>query len=137
MDKKQTIKLTEQDLHMLVEDAVRTYLNENGIDEGGWSALLGAGKNAVQGKFNNMRQGATNLRNNENATFQAGRNLTMIQRYKTNIENSLTAIEKMDADLQAPIEQLKQQLEMTLQKYEGRLKTAQANTFSTKNYNQQ
>ena len=28
------IQLTEQDLHMLVEDAVKTYLTENGMDEG-------------------------------------------------------------------------------------------------------
>ena len=41
---KKPIQLTEQDLHMLVEDAVRVYLKENGMDEcwGGLKNMMGA-----------------------------------------------------------------------------------------------
>lgn len=131
MDKK-PIRLTEQDLHFLVENAVQSYLTENGMDEGAFSALWGAGKQAMGRMGQNVRNLGQNVRN----TAQAGKNLSMIQKYKTNIENSLNAIKGMDADLQQPIEQIKQQLDLTLQKYQGRLKTAQQRTFSTQNYQQ-
>lgn len=131
MDKK-PIRLTEQDLHFLVENAVQSYLTENGMDEGAFSALWGAGKQAM----GRMGQNARNLGQNIRNTAQAGKNLSMIQKYKTNIESSLNAIKGMDADLQQPIEQIKQQLDLTLQKYQGRLKTAQQRTFSTQNYQQ-
>ena len=131
MDKK-PIRLTEQDLHFLVENAVQAYLTENGMDEGAFSALWGAGKQAMGRMGQNVRNLGQNVRN----TAQAGKNLSMIQKYKTNIENSLNAIKGMDADLQQPIEQIKQQLDLTLQKYQGRLKTAQQRTFSTQNYQQ-
>lgn len=36
---KQTMVLTEQDLHFVVENAVRAYLIENGMDEGFWGGL--------------------------------------------------------------------------------------------------
>ena len=131
MDKK-PIRLTEQDLHFLVENAVQAYLTENGMDEGAFSALWGAGKQAMGRMGQNVRNLGQNIRN----TAQAGKNLSMIQKYKTNIENSLNAIKGMDVDLQQPIEQIKQQLDLTLQKYQGRLKTAQQKTFSTQNYQQ-
>lgn len=137
MDKK-PIQLTEQDLHMLVEDAVRVYLKENGMDEGAWSALWGAGKQAVGNKFAQAKQGIQNLGQNIQNTAQAGRNLSMMQKHKANIENSLNAIKVLDPqDLEVPIEQLKQQLDMTLKKVQGRLQTAQQRTFSTQNYSQQ
>ena len=43
MDKK-PIRLTEQDLHFLVENAVQAYLTENGMDEGlgGWLSGIGS-----------------------------------------------------------------------------------------------
>ena len=40
----QRIQLTEQDLHMLVEDAVRTYLINEGMDDGFWGNLGAAFK---------------------------------------------------------------------------------------------
>ena len=78
------------------------------------------------------------INDNEKIDLRIKQNLfnSMIQKYKTNIENSLNAIKGMDADLQQPIEQIKQQLDLTLQKYQGRLKTAQQRTFSTQNYQQ-
>lgn len=73
---KQLIQLTEQDLHMLVEDAVKVYLNENGVDEFNFGQTLrdtyNQGKAAVSSlvgkedkagnkpsltkRFNNMRK---------------------------------------------------------------------------------
>lgn len=40
----QRIQLTEQDLHMLVEDAVQLYLTENGMEEGVGGYLSGIGQ---------------------------------------------------------------------------------------------
>lgn len=67
--KNRPIQLTEQDLHMLVEDAVRTYLvNEGEIEEGWfgdkWNQAKTAANTMFQGnqgaglrqKFNNARQ---------------------------------------------------------------------------------
>ena len=39
----QRIQLTEQDLHFLVEDAVRNYLIQEGMDEGFWGGLSSLG----------------------------------------------------------------------------------------------
>ena len=41
------IQLTEQDLHMLVEDAVKTYLVENGMQEGWFGDKWNQAKSAV------------------------------------------------------------------------------------------
>lgn len=58
MDKK-PIQLTEQDLHMLVEDAVRAYINENGMEEGLWGGL-----SALGSKFGNrMSTAGQNMAN--------------------------------------------------------------------------
>lgn len=58
MDKK-PIRLTEQDLHFLVENAVQAYLTENGMDE----ALLG-GLGALGSKFGNrMKTAGQNMSN--------------------------------------------------------------------------
>lgn len=70
----QPIRLTEQDLHFLVEEAVKGYIVENGVDEGLWNNLKGAFKpmgqvankainnagQAASNKFNNARQGIQN-----------------------------------------------------------------------------
>ena len=75
------IQLTEQDLHMLVEDAVRAYLVENGMDEGFWSNLGAAfkplGQTAKAG-INQAGQAAANkiggaYNTVKNAATQAGR----------------------------------------------------------------
>ena len=75
------IQLTEQDLHMLVEDAVRAYLTENGMEEGFWSNLGAAfkplGQTAKSG-INQAGQAAANkiggaYNTVKNAATQAGR----------------------------------------------------------------
>lgn len=57
MNKKQIV-LTEQDLHMLVEDAVRLYLQENDMEEGvtGFlSGMFNRGQKQVQNTGENLR----------------------------------------------------------------------------------
>ena len=65
---KKPIKLTEQDLHFLVENTVQAYLTENGMDEGWfgdkWNQTKTAANTMFQGnkgaglkqKFNNAKQ---------------------------------------------------------------------------------
>jgi hypothetical protein len=58
MDKK-PIRLTEQDLHFLVENAVQAYLTENGMDEGFFGGL-----GALGSKFGNrMKTAGQNMSN--------------------------------------------------------------------------
>lgn len=58
MDKK-LIRLTEQDLHFLVENAVQAYLTENGMDEGFFGGL-----GALGSKFGNrMKTVGQNMSN--------------------------------------------------------------------------
>ena len=70
MDKK-PIKLTEQDLHFLVENAVRTYLVNEGIDEISWSGIknmAGAGVDKLKQVGNTM--GAAYYNGAANAQIQ-------------------------------------------------------------------
>ena len=58
MDKK-PIRLTEQDLHFLVENAVQAYITENGMDEGVFGGL-----GALGSKFGNrMKTAGQNMSN--------------------------------------------------------------------------
>lgn len=59
MDKK-PIRLTEQDLHFLVENAVQAYLTENGMDEDVKSGIKG-----VWNRFNNKRNRTGAYANNQ------------------------------------------------------------------------
>ena len=59
MENKQ-IQLTEQDLHFLVEDAVQTYLTENGMGEDVKSGIKG-----VWNRFNNKRNSTGAYANNQ------------------------------------------------------------------------
>ena len=57
MESNKPIQLTEQDLHMLVEDAVRNILKENGMEEGFWGGM----KNLAQKGTQAMGNGLTNM----------------------------------------------------------------------------
>ena len=49
MKNNKPIQLTEQDLHFLVEDAVRNILKENGMEEGAlWNAFKQKGQQIGQ-----------------------------------------------------------------------------------------
>ena len=136
------VVITESELHDLVNESVKIYLRESNLNEwwgqsiyNGAKNVLGAGKDAVNQKANDLQQKAGNMGRNISNTFNASRQLTNLQNYKTKIEEYLEAIKKMDpADLDYPIEQLKNQLETTLQKFEGRLSIARNRTFSTNRY---
>lgn len=49
---KKTIQLTEQDLHMLVENTVRILIKENGMEEGVWGGMKNAYNGIKSGNFN-------------------------------------------------------------------------------------
>jgi hypothetical protein len=66
MDKK-PIRLTEQDLHFLVEEAVRGYIRENGMQEGVWGGLKNAWNGVKQG---NLHVGTTYKTGNWASSFQ-------------------------------------------------------------------
>lgn len=55
MNRNGRITLTEQDLHTLVEDAVRLYITENDMDEGFWSNMKGAFKPVGQAAGQTMK----------------------------------------------------------------------------------
>ena len=134
--------ISESEIRYLVKESVKNYLKESNLNEwwgqsiyNGARNVLGAGKDAVKQKANDLQQKAGNMGRNIGNTFNASRQLTNLQNYKTKIEEYLEAIKEMDPDdLEYPIKQLKDQLEMTLQKYQGRLTTARNRTFSTNRY---
>jgi hypothetical protein len=74
------IVLSEQELHMLVEDSVRIYLQENGVDED------------VMGGLKNVWQGAKNLNFNVGANYKAGNLASNFAKYAQQVQN---AIEQM------------------------------------------
>ena len=55
MNKKQIV-LTEQDLHFLVENAVKTYLVENDMEEGIWGGLKNSARSLFNGNYSNLLQ---------------------------------------------------------------------------------
>jgi hypothetical protein len=87
MNKKQTIQLTEQDLHMLVEDAVRTYLVNEGMDEGFWGGAKAMGQRAMN-KFNNT--GAYETGTNPPAAKPQGNFFNRMGQRINNFGNSVT-----------------------------------------------
>ena len=117
---KKPIRLTEQDLHFLVENAVQAYLTENGMDEdlmGGLKAFGGRLRNKAtnQGQyqkndsqtasqpqgnfFNKMGQKINNFGNsvsNARKTFQMGSANGDAQKAITNATNALKSL--LDAD---------------------------------------
>ena len=72
-----SIQLTEQDLHMLVEDAVKTYLTENELGEGVWGGLK------------NVWQGAKNWNFNVGQTYKAGNWASSFNSYAQEAQNAL------------------------------------------------
>lgn len=119
MNNKQ-IRLTEEDLHVLVEDAVRTYLVNEGIDEGffGGAKTLGQrmmnkfnnsgeyekGTNTPASKpqgnfFNRVGQRINNFGNsvtNAKRAYQMGSSNEDAQKAITNALNALKALQDAD-----------------------------------------
>ena len=119
------IQLTEQDLHMLVEDAVMTYLIQEGINEDFFGGMKSLGQRAYnkfmnkgnyqnnnqqqtaqpQGNFfNRMGQRINNFGNslsNAQKTFQMGSANGDAQKAITNALNALTALQNASDRQQA------------------------------------
>ena len=80
---KNQIVLNEQDLHFLVEDAVKNYLVENGLEETVWGGM----KNAFQG----IRKGNWNLSN----IYGAGDLASSFNKYYGQAKNGLDGMVKI------------------------------------------
>lgn len=78
--RNQQIRLTEEDLHILVEDAVKSYLINEGIEEGFWGGLR------------NVWQGAKRKNFNVGQTYKAGSWASSFNSCATTAQN---ALEKM------------------------------------------
>lgn len=75
MENKKVVRLTEADLHQLIENAVYNVLMENEENEGFWGGMgalaKGAG-NMAQKAWNTGKQMAQNAANNIKTTYQQG-----------------------------------------------------------------
>ena len=98
------IQLTEQDLHMLVEDAVRAYINENGMDEflGGMGSLFGSANNAVQKKYRAAKEGMQNLGQNMANTYRQGNYNAQVQKQGNIAMKSLMNFKETATQAQIP-----------------------------------
>lgn len=99
------IQLTEQDLHMLVEDAVRAYINENGVNEfwGGLKNMMGAAGNSMSNWYQKQKQ-----------TWNTGEIRTKMQ----NLQQMEQQMEQQIQQMSAKRDQIKQQI-MQLQQSVG------------------
>ena len=79
----QPIRLTEQDLHFLVEEAVKGYLIENGMDEGVWGGL----KNV----WNGVKQGNLNV----GTTYKAGNWASSFQKYEQQVQKIIQQMQQV------------------------------------------
>jgi hypothetical protein len=121
MNRRQ-VRLTEQDLHMLVEDAVRTYLVNEGIEEGVWGGL----GNAMYGAFgrgNSFMNGMKNFKQN----YQNGNLASDMQKYAQKIYPYLSKMSALatsmgDNKLAEDLEDLQGKLEQVgkFSKYNAR-----------------
>lgn len=125
MDKK-PIRLTEQDLHFLVENAVQAYLTENGMDEGFFGGLgalgskfgnrmktagqnmsnaasqkWGQAKNAIGQKMNQAGQAMGQAYNNAKNTYQTGSANQDAQKAIQNAVQALNNLKAADQKLQS------------------------------------
>lgn len=85
------IKLTEQDLHILVEDAVRTYLMNEGIDE----TMMGGLKNAWHGAFGKNDQGQRNWNFNFGQNYRNGNFASSFEKYAQQATQALEGMKTM------------------------------------------
>jgi hypothetical protein len=124
MDKR--IQLTEQDLHMLVEDAVKSYLINEGLDEGFWGGLSALGSKfgnkaarvgqnmansvgnkmnqagkAIGGAYNSAKNAIGQAYNNQKNTWQTGSANQDAQNAIKNAVKSLNALKAADQKLQS------------------------------------
>lgn len=85
MDKK-PIKLTEQDLHFLVENAVQAYLTENGMEEGFWNQLKTGANTMFQKNTSGQPMGIKNRFQRAKSNFQTQGKLDDLSSLKQQLE---------------------------------------------------
>lgn len=81
--RNQQIRLTEEDLHILVEDAVKSYLINEGIEEGFWGGV----KNA----WNGMKGGNFNVKTN----YRVGNWASSFNNYAQQAQNAIAQMQQI------------------------------------------
>lgn len=75
---KQVIRLTEEDLHNIISESVKRYLNEaefdGEIDEGLWNYMKGFTQKPRQAAANSIKNGVNAIKNRANAVGSAMKN---------------------------------------------------------------
>ena len=129
---KNQIVLNEQDLHFLVEDAVKNYLVENGLEEINWGGM----KNVLRGAFGKDDQGERNFNFNFRQTYNSG---TIFSNFNKYAKQAITAINGMieianstqNQQINTYLEQVKNTLNNTVDYFE---KVARNVAYGNANY---
>lgn len=114
MEKNKPIQLTEQDLHMLVEDAVKTYLIQEGF-------------------FSNMWNGAKNVAGGAWDAAKAVGNTAGAMYYNGAANGQIQKLQQMQQQYQQKIQQIQQQIQQLQQKAQTKQQNAQGNVQNIKN----
>lgn len=147
---KQQIRLTEEELHFLVEDSVRNILRENGYDEGAlWNAFKNKGREigrnvaqsgeefgrnmAQRGK--QLAQGARNVGYNMANTYRTGRFNQQLQKQASKTLASVNDFVEVagslnNAELVNAGRKFQAQVQRILQNSQQNLQNVQNNTFN-------
>lgn len=119
MANNKPIQLTEQDLHILVEDAVKLYLKEERIDEfwGGLKNMMGAAGNAMSNVYQGAKQtwqtGEINSKMQQlnQLDAQLQQQEQMIAQKRQNIKNQISQLQQSVYNSQKKINANNQQLQ--------------------------
>lgn len=114
MEKNKPIQLTEQDLHMLVEDSVRTYLIQEGF-------------------FSNMWNGAKNVAGGAWDAAKAVGNTAGAMYYNGAANGQIQKLQQMQQQYQQKIQQIQQQIQQLQQRAQTKQQNAQGNVQNIKN----
>jgi hypothetical protein len=114
MEKNKPIQLTEQDLHMLVEDSVRTYLIQEGF-------------------FSNMWNGAKNVAGGAWDAAKAVGNTASAMYYNGAANGQIQKLQQMQQQYQQKIQQIQQQIQQLQQRAQTKQQNAQGNVQNIKN----
>jgi TolA-binding protein len=114
MEKNRPIQLTEQDLHILVEDAVKTYLIQEGF-------------------FSNMWNGAKNVAGGAWDAAKAVGNTAGAMYYNGAANGQIQKLQQMQQQYQQKIQQIQQQIQQLQQKAQTKQQNAQGNVQNIKN----
>lgn len=131
MKQEKVIRLTEQDLHMLVEDTVKIYLTENDVEEGVWSGLKNAGRSLFNGNFRNL-----------GTAYSQGSWAGSIQKYLQSAQTGLDGMYQImyksgDQEGAQVVAQIKQNLEQVAKNYQDIATNTSNKASMRQNMNQQ